>query len=133
MLNHITLMGRLTRDPEARTTNNGKSVTGFTLAVDRDFGREYGEVTTDFINIVTWNKTADFVSQYFKKGQLVVVSGRLQMRDWEDKNGNKRTIAKVIADNVYFGERKQSTAEGATEKLKSVEFEDFDDDGELPF
>ena len=101
--------------------------------VNVGYDSNYGNFVIIKHNHGIYTRYAHLSQARVKKGQLVVVSGRLQMRDWEDKNGNKRTIAKVIADNVYFGERKQSTAEGATEKLKSVEFEDFDDDGELPF
>ena len=109
MLNHIVLMGRLTRDPELRRTGSGIPVTTFTLAVDRDFGgnRETGERETDFIDIVTWRNTAEFVSKYFTKGRMAVISGRLQIRNWNDKDGNKRRSAEVVADNVYFGDSKR--------------------------
>ena len=108
MLNHIVLMGRLTRDPELRHTGIGLAVASFTLAVDRDFNnRETGERETDFIDVVAWRSTADFVSKYFAKGRMAVVSGRLQIRNWTDKEGNKRRSAEVVADNVYFGESKR--------------------------
>ena len=108
MLNHIVLMGRLTRDPELRRTSSGVAVASFTLAVDRDFGsRESGEKDTDFIDIVAWRNTAEFVSKYFAKGRMAVVSGRLQIRNWNDKDGNKRRSAEVVADNVYFGDSKR--------------------------
>ncbi len=111
MLNHIVLMGRLTRDPELRHTSNGVPVASFRLAVDRDFAsKETGERTADFIDIVAWRSTAEFVSKYFAKGRMAVVSGRLQMRDWTDKDGNKRTSAEVVADNVYFGDSKRDGA-----------------------
>ena len=112
MLNHIVLMGRLTRDPELRRTGSGIPVTTFTLAVDRDFGgnRETGERETDFIDIVTWRNTAEFVSKYFTKGRMAVVSGRLQIRNWNDKDGNKRRSAEVVADNVYFGDSRRDGA-----------------------
>ena len=112
MLNHIVLMGRLTRDPELRRTGSGIPVTTFTLAVDRDFGgnRDTGEKETDFIDIVTWRNTAEFVSKYFAKGRMAVVSGRLQIRNWNDKDGNKRRSAEVVADNVYFGDSKRDGA-----------------------
>lgn len=103
MLNHIVLMGRLTRNPEMRTTQSGKPVTSFSLAVERDFQKD----VTDFINIVAWNRTAEFVNSYFTKGQLVAVSGSLQIRNWEDQNGNKRQTAEVIAEHVYFAEPKR--------------------------
>ena len=105
MLNHITLMGRLTRDPELRRTGSGVAVTSFTLAVDRDFGKnENGEKETDFIDCVAWRQTGEFVSKYFTKGRMAVVSGRLQIRPWTDKDGNKRRTAEVVVDNVYFGD-----------------------------
>ena len=108
MLNHIVLMGRLTRDPELRRTGSGVAVASFTLAVDRDFGsRDSGEKETDFIDIVAWRNTAEFVSKYFTKGRMAVVSGRLQIRNWNDKDGNKRRSAEVVADNVYFGDSKR--------------------------
>ena len=114
MLNHIVLMGRLTRDPELRRTGSGIPVTTFTLAVDRDFGgnKETGEKETDFIDIVTWRGTAEYVSKYFTKGRMAVVSGRLQIRNWNDKDGNKRRSAEVVADNVYFGDSKRDGAPG---------------------
>ncbi len=108
MLNHITIMGRLTRDPELRRTSSGIAVASFTLAVDRDFGsREGGERETDFIDCVAWRQTGEFVSKYFVKGRMAVVSGRLQIRNWTDKEGNKRRTAEVVADNVYFGDSKK--------------------------
>ena len=110
MLNHITIMGRLTRDPELRRTGSGVAVASFTVAVDRDFGgRDGGEKETDFIDCVAWRQTGEFVSKYFTKGRMIVVSGRLQIRSWTDKDGNKRRTAEVVADNVYFGESKRST------------------------
>ena len=108
MLNHITIMGRLTRDPELRRTGTGVAVASFTLAVDRDFGKnENGERETDFIDCVAWRQTGEFVSKYFTKGRMAVVSGRLQIRPWTDKDGNKRRTAEVIADNVYFGDSRR--------------------------
>ena len=108
MLNHIVIMGRLTRDPELRRTSSGIAVASFTLAVDRDFGsREGGERETDFIDCVAWRQTGEFVSKYFAKGRMAVVSGRLQIRNWTDKEGNKRRTAEVVADNVYFGDSKR--------------------------
>ena len=109
MLNHIVIMGRLTRDPELRRTGTGIAVASFTVAVDRDFGsRDGGERETDFIDCVAWRQTGEFVSKYFTKGSMIVVSGRLQIRNWNDKDGNKRRSAEVVADNVYFGESKRS-------------------------
>ena len=107
MLNHITIMGRLTRDPEMRRTGSGVAVTSFTVAVDRDFAPNGGEKETDFIDCVAWRQTGEFVDKYFGKGRMIVVSGRLQIRSWTDKDGNKRRTAEIVADNVYFGDSKQ--------------------------
>ena len=108
MLNHITIMGRLVRDPELRRTGSGIAVASFTVAVDRDFGsRDGGERETDFIDCVAWRQTGEFVSKYFTKGRMIVVSGRLQIRSWNDKDGNKRRTAEVVADNCYFGDSKR--------------------------
>ena len=113
MLNHITIMGRLTRDPELRRTGSGVAVASFTVAVDRDFGgRDGGEKETDFIDCVAWRQTGEFVSKYFTKGRMIVVSGRLQIRSWTDKDGNKRRTAEVVADNVYFGDSKRDSDGG---------------------
>ena len=114
MLNHITIMGRLTRDPELRRTGSGVAVTSFTLAVDRDFSpRDGGERETDFIDCVAWRQTGEFVSKYFAKGRMAVVSGRLQIRSWNDKDGNKRRTAEVVADNCYFGDSKRDGDSGS--------------------
>jgi single-strand DNA-binding protein len=114
MLNHIVIMGRLTRDPELRRTGSGIAVASFTVAVDRDFGgRDGGEKETDFIDCVAWRQTGEFVSKYFTKGRMIVVSGRLQIRSWTDKDGNKRRTAEVVADNCYFGDSKRD-AEGGS-------------------
>ena len=108
MLNHITIMGRLVRDPELRRTGSGVAVASFTVAVDRDFGgRDGGEKETDFIDCVAWRQTGEFVSKYFTKGRMIVVSGRLQIRSWNDKDGNKRRTAEVVAENCYFGDSKR--------------------------
>ena len=154
MLNHIVLMGRLTRDPELRYTQSQLPVVSFSLAVDRDFGgRDGGERQTDFIDIVAWRSTAEFVSKYFTKGSMAVVSGRLQIRDWTDREGNKRRSAEVVADNVYFGESKRSREEnsgaargGSDSYANRGSYQSFDNapgasafselsdtDGELPF
>ena len=110
MLNRIVIMGRLTRDPELRRTQNGTAVTSFSVAVDRDFkSRESGEKATDFIDVVAWRQTAEFVCQYFTKGRMAVVEGRLQIRDWNDKDGNNRRSAEVVADNIYFGDSKRDS------------------------
>lgn len=114
MLNHIVIMGRLTRDPELRRTGSGIAVASFSVAVDRDFGgRDGGERETDFIDCVAWRQTGEFVSKYFTKGSMIVVSGRLQIRSWIDKDGNKRRTAEVVADNVYFGDSKRSSESGS--------------------
>ena len=141
MLNHITIMGRLTRDPEMRNTQSGVAVASFTLAVDRDFGgRDGGEKQTDFIDCTAWRHTAEFVSKYFSKGRMAVVSGRLQIDNYTDNDGNKRKAAKVIADNIYFGDSKKDGATGgqsddaASFTPAPSGFVQVDvDDGELPF
>ena len=115
MLNKIFIMGRLTRDPELRRTQNGTAVTSFTLAVDRDFKNADGTKDTDFIDVVAWRNTAEIVSKYFSKGRMAVVEGRLQLRDWTDKDGNKRRSAEVVADNLYFGDsRRDNGGEGGS-------------------
>lgn len=126
MLNTITIMGRLTRDPELRYTQSNTPVASFTLAVDRDFG----EKQTDFIDCVAWRGTGEFVDKYFSKGSMAIVSGRLQIRSWTDDNGNKRRSAEVVAEHVYFGESKRREASA---DISAADFEDLDDDGELPF
>ena len=148
MLNKIILMGRLTRDPELRRTGSGTAVTSFSLAVDRDFKSQSGEKETDFIDIVAWRSTAEFVSKYFTKGRMAIVEGRLQIRDWTDKEGGKRRSAEVVADNVYFGDSKRDGAGdyGAAPAYSAPSrsaaapvsgHSDFaeigEDDGELPF
>ena len=150
MLNHITIMGRLTRDPELRRTGSGVAVASFTVAVDRDFGgRDGGEKETDFIDCVAWRQTGEFVSKYFTKGRMAVVSGRLQIRSWTDKDGNKRRTAEVVADNVYFGDSRRegdnvggfaapaAPAFGGYSAPTDAPASDFamldDDDAQLPF
>ena len=149
MLNHITIMGRLTRDPELRYTQSQTPVASFTLAVDRDFGgRDGGERQTDFIDCVAWRQTAEFVSKYFAKGSMAVVSGRLQIRDWIDNSGSKRRNAEVVVENIYFGESKRreggetrmesrpayGSAESVSPAMGESSFGELrDDDGELPF
>ena len=137
-LNRICLMGRLTRDPELRRTGNGTAVTSFTIAVDRDFKSQDGEKETDFIDIVAWRTTAEFVSKYFSKGRMAVVTGRLQLRDWPDKEGNKRRTAEVVADNVYFGDSKRQEGNDSSQTENAAEgtyggFAEAEDDGDLPF
>ena len=109
MLNKIVIMGRLTRDPELRRTQSGTAVTSFSIACDRDFKSQSGEKETDFIDVVAWRGTAEFVSKYFAKGRMAVVEGRLQIRDWTDRDGGKRRSAEVVADNVYFGDSKRDS------------------------
>ena len=144
MLNHITIMGRLVRDPELRRTGSGIAVASFTLAVDRDFAPKDGEKETDFIDCVAWRNTGEFVSKYFTKGRMAVVSGRLQIRKWQDKEGNNRYSAEVVADNVYFGDSKKdgaadTTATPANNYVPPVQPDagDYalldDDDAQLPF
>ena len=110
MLNRIILMGRLVRDPELRRTQSGTAVTSFSLAVDRDFKSQSGEKETDFIDVVAWRSTAEFVAKYFTKGRMAIVEGRLQIRPWTDKEGNSRRSAEVVADNIYFGDSKRDSA-----------------------
>ena len=150
MLNHITLMGRLVRDPELRRTGSGVAVASFCVAVDRDFApKDGGERKADFIDCVAWRQTGEFISKYFTKGRMAVVSGRLQIRPWTDKDGNKRRTAEVVADNVYFGDsRRDGDSAGAYSAPAAGSFggysapaaapaSDFamleDDDAQLPF
>lgn len=134
MLNKIILMGRLTRDPELRKTGNGTAVTSFSLAVDRDYKPQDGERETDFIDVVAWRGTAEFVFKYFSKGRMAVVEGRLQVRDWTDKDGNKRRSTEVLAESVYFGDSKK-VSDSDTPTEPSGEFKEVPEDekGELPF
>ena len=137
MLNHIVIMGRLTRDPELRRTGSGTPVANFTLAVDRDFsGKDGGEKETDFVEVVAWRSTAEFVSKYFTKGRMAVASGRLQMRKWTDKDGNKRTSAEVVAENIYFADSKRDN-DGQTNSFPAEPASEFlvitDTDEGLPF
>ena len=155
MLNKIVIMGRLTRDPELRRTQSGTAVTSFSIACDRDFKSQNGEKETDFIDVVAWRSTAEFVSKYFAKGRMAVVEGRLQIRDWTDREGGKRRSAEVVADNVYFGDSKRDSggeyggssygapstySAPAAGRAPAADFgggSDFaeigDEDGELPF
>lgn len=156
MLNKIFIMGRLARDPELRHTQSGTAVASFTLAVDRDFkDKNTGEKVTDWIDVVAWRNTAEFVCKYFSKGRMAVVEGRLQIRDWNDRDGNKRRSAEVVADNIYFGDSKRADDSGYNQRQEgyypppsgeygppSGGYGDYgnnqfaeleDDDGELPF
>ena len=129
MLNRIIIMGRLTRDPELRRTGSDIPVASFTLAVERDFkDKSTGEKITDFIDVTAWRQTAEFVSKYFQKGRMAVVEGKLQMRDWQDKDGNKRRTAEVVADNIYFGDSKTAGSAAAPSGFAEIK-----DDAELPF
>lgn len=143
MLNKIILMGRLGRDPEKRYTQNGTPVASFSLAVDRDFkDKATGEKVTDWINVTAWRQTAEFVCRYFTKGRLAVVEGRLQMRDYTDRQGNKRRAAEVVADSVYFADSKSGSASPPSEgnadeavlpQNPGADFRELEDEGELPF
>ena len=145
MLNHITIMGRLTRDPELRRTQTGVAVCTFTVAVDRDFqSRDAAEKQTDFIDVVAWRQTAEFVSKYFAKGRMIVVDGSLQSRKWQDKSGQNRVSWEVIANSIYFGEGKRDSSDSygsapvrdyapAEQSAPSAFSEIEDDDGLLPF
>lgn len=130
MLNSIALMGRLTREPELRRTGSGVPVCTITLAVERDYKADTAERETDFIDVVTWRSTAEFVTKYFRKGSMAVVVGRLQVRDWTDKEGHKRRSAEVVAEGVYFGESKRSAS--AAPAQGGIDIEDYGDD-ELPY
>ena len=133
MLNHITIMGRLTRDPELRRTGSGTAVASFTVAVDRDYsGQNGGEKETDFIDCVAWRGTGEFVSKYFTKGRMIVVSGRLQIRNWTDKDGNKRRTAEVVADSCYFGDSKKESGEENHGENNYTDYSALPDDGQLP-
>ena len=133
MLNHIELMGRLTKDPELRKTESGASVTTFPIAVDRDFKNKMtGEKETDFIDVVAWNNTAEYVSKYFSKGRMAVVEGRLQIRNWEDKDGNKRRNAEVIVSNIYFGDSKKDGPSASDQTSNSYAIVEEPDEN-LPF
>ena len=134
MLNTISIMGRFTRDPELRYTSAGTPIASFTLAVDRDYSGADGEKKTDFIDCVAFKGTAEFVSKYFAKGTMAVVNGRLQFRDWQDRDGNNRRNAEILVENIYFGERKQQGAVDVAAGDYTEGFEELDeDDGELPF
>lgn len=139
MLNKILLQGRFVADPELRHTPNGVAIASFRLAVDRDFKDSDGNKKADFISIVAWRQTGEFVSKYFNKGRMAVVEGRLQIRDYTDRDGNRRTIAEVVADNVYFGDSKKDVGSQSAPKTGNSsqpdqdQFEEIQDDGELPF
>lgn len=140
MLNHITIMGRLTKDPELRRTGSGVAVASFTVAVDRDFAKDGAEKETDFIDCVAWRQAGEFVFKYFGKGRMIVVSGRLQIRSWTDNDGNKRRTAEIVADNCYFGDSKKEASHseyGATPYPTAAPAQDYavvdGDDDMLPF
>lgn len=142
MLNHITIMGRLTRNPELRRTGSGIAVTSFTVAVDRDYsGKDGGEKKVDFLDCVAWRQTGEFISKYFSKGRMIVVDGRLELRDWTDKDGNKRRSAEINVANAYFGDSKKDGIEGGQTAYNGYQSpapaSDFavleDDDAQLPF
>lgn len=132
MLNKIFLMGRLTRDPELRRTQSGAAVASFALAVDRDYKDQDGQRETDFVDIVAWRSTAEFVSKYFSKGRMAVVEGRLQVRLWTDKDGAKRRTTEVVADNVYFGDSKR-VSDSDTSLAPDFREVPPEEKGELPF
>ena len=138
MLNKIIVMGRLCAAPELRRTQSGTPVASVTVAVDRDFKEQDGTRNTDFIPVVAWKKTGEMLAQYFDKGQMIAVFGRLQIRDWTDRDGNKRKATEIIADSVYFCESKKETS--GTERLDALQgriesagLHEIEDDGELPF
>lgn len=127
MLNHIVLMGRLTRDPELRRTQTGTAVVNFTLAVDRDYGGG-----TDFFDVIAWRNTAEFAEKYLVQGRQAVVSGRLQIREWTDKDGGKHRTAEIIANDIYFADSKKKE-DTANKAITAEDFTELDDEGELPF
>ena len=131
MLNNVVIMGRLTRDPELRRTQGGIAVTSFTMAVDRDFKSQSGEKETDFIDVVAWRNTGEFAAKYLAKGRMAAVEGRIQVRDWQDKDGNRRKAVEVVADNVYFADSKRDSK--PQESRDDQEFDEIEDDGDLPF
>ena len=146
MLNRITIMGRLVKDPELRRTQSGVAVTSFRMAVDRDFKSQDGSKQADFFDVVAWRNTAEFVSKYFAKGRMAIVEGRLQSRDWTDKDGNKRVAIEIVADNIYFGDSKRDGASGGDYSAPAYGgaesysapaagggFAEVEEDGELPF
>lgn len=131
MLNNVVIMGRLTRDPELRRTQGGTAVTSFTMAVDRDFKSQSGEKETDFIDVVAWRNTGEFAAKYLSKGRMAAVEGRIQVRDWQDKDGNRRKSVEVVADNVYFADSKRDSK--PQESRDDQESDEIEDDGDLPF
>ena len=133
MLNKVIIMGRLTRDPELRRTQSGTAVTSFTLAVDRDFKSQSGEKETDFIDVVAWRNTGEFAAKYLTKGRMAAVEGRIQVRDWQDKDGNRRKAVEVVADNVYFADSKRDSKPQETPATNEPDFDEIEDDGDLPF
>lgn len=136
MLNRIDIAGRMTADPELRHTQSGTAVCSFTLAVDRDFKNQNGEKETDWIPVVAWKHTAEFAARYFKKGDMAIVSGRLQSRRWQDRDGNKRTAIEIVADSIYFAGSKKTSEQNLDQLEKDIgKFQDLGDtnDGELPF
>ena len=131
MLNNVIIMGRLTRDPELRRTQGGTAVTSFTMAVDRDFKSQSGEKETDFIDVVAWRNTGEFAAKYLAKGRMAAVEGRIQVRDWQDKDGNRRKSVEVVADNVYFADSKRDSK--PKESRDDQAFDEIEDDGDWPF
>ena len=133
MLNKVIIMGRLTRNPELRRTQGGTAVTSFTMAVDRDFKSQSGEKETDFIDVVAWRNTGEFAAKYLAKGRMAAVEGRIQVRDWQDKDGNRRKSVEVVADNVYFADSKRDSKPQESRTVDDQEFDEIEDDGDLPF
>ena len=133
MLNNVIIMGRLTRDPELRRTQSGTAVTSFTMAVDRDFKSQSGEKETDFIDVVAWRNTGEFAAKYLAKGRMAAVEGRIQAREWQDKDGNRRKAVEVVADNVYFADSKRDSKPQESRTADEPEFEEVEDDGDFPF
>lgn len=139
MLNRVIITGRLTKDPELKRTGSGTAVTSFTVACERDFKDQNGKKETDFLDVVAWKNTAEFVTKYFAKGRMAVIEGRLQTRSWKDQNGNNRKNTEIVAENIYFGDSKQSESYAERNEVPDVpavepEFAEIkEEDGELPF
>ena len=139
MLNHITIMGRLTKDVELRRTTSGVAVANFPVAVDRDFKNDAGERETDYIDVVAWRGSAEFAEKFLSKGRMVAISGRLQIRKYTDKDGVNRRNAEIVADNIYFADSKKDAQNASDAPVAQpqmapiIPLGDDDDDGGLPF
>ena len=133
MINNVTIQGRFTKAPEIRYTSNQIAVCSFTLACERDIAGQDGKRECDFIDCVAWRSTAEFIGKYFDKGNLAAVTGRIQLRTWKDDNGNNRRTAEILVDHVYFCEKRNGSAQQTTGSYSNDDFEEFEEDGEIPF